>query len=178
MTDTTIDPNASSYLMMEDTGNMQKALVNEEIQLSSAVIRASNEEQSSGFEELYTLQWIYEGSLGGSLEINYARYMVQTHTAGGGTVYTIDYYPMTFDDPGWGTYGTKHATEENQQTQSTAQVYTEYAEMKQNGYDSFNKMGSSLIDQATQNSTAMTQFGNDTSDGDAFTAQLLASSLT
>ena len=173
MTDKTFDPTTSSYEMQVATANMQSAIIDEQNSTAQSLLISTKAEQRNGFDELYTLQGIYNGGFAGGVTLMYGEYISPTYDASGNIIYTVDYYPMTAAAPGFNT-GKGH-TNDAAETQSAANLAQQFYTMGNTGYDTFNQMASSMLSQDTSNSSTMAEFAKDSSNELAFMANILVS---
>ncbi|MCB1109710.1 MAG: hypothetical protein KDK64_01920 [Chlamydiia bacterium] len=169
MTQGTFDPACSQIYAIEYANNMVFALINEENNLASSMNVASDKMNSQGRNELVKMEDIYNGMSSG-YKVYDCTNIVHTNTAAG-TNYGVWGDWKTFSDPGWGS------TDDNEETQAASQVCSQYNEMIQNGYQSFNSMLSSMSSQASTNSGVAGQFSSDQSSNIQYGASLLASNL-
>ena len=182
MTDKTFDPTTSSYEMQVATANMQSAILDEQNSTAQSLLTSTDAEQKNGWEELSTLMAIYNGdcvNAEGQYTGNYTLVYGEAITNDGTT--QNPYYAVTYNEdqvaaPGWATK-TKHESNWDSETQAAANIAQQFYTAGNSGYDSFNEMASSMISQDTSNSSTMAQFAKDSSDGQGFIANLLASSL-
>ena len=174
MTDKTFDPTTSGYEMQVATANMQSAIIDEQNSTAQSLLTSTDAEQKNGWAELNTLMEIYNGQCpNGHYELVYGD-SITLNTDG--TAYTVTYNEEQVAAPGWATKS-KHETNWDTETQSAAQLASQFYAMGNSGYDSFNQMASSMLSQDTSNSSTIAQFAKDSSDGQGFIANLLASSL-
>lgn len=174
MTDKTFDPTTSGYEMQVATANMQSAIIDEQNSTAQSLLTSTDAEQKNGWAELNTLMEIYNGQCpNGHYELVYGD-SITLNTDG--TAYTVTYNENYVAAPGWSD-GHKHETNWDEETQSAAQLASQFYAMGNSGYDSFNQMASSMLSQDTSNSSTVAQFAKDSSDGQGFIANLLASSL-
>ncbi len=177
MTDKTFDPTTSGYEMQVATANMQSAIIDEQNSTAQSLLTSTDAEQKNGWNELSALMDIYNGNCtNGQYDLTYGNMIVSTHDQSGNTYYRVTYNEEQVAAPGWSNGG-KHQTNWDSETQSAAQLASQFYAMGNNGYDSFNQMASSMLSQDTSNSSTIAQFAQDSSDGQGFIANLLASSL-
>ena len=177
MTDKMFDPTTSGYEMQVATANMQSAIIDEQNSTAQSLLKSTGAEQRNGFQELATLQGIYNGGYAnGGVDLRYGMDIQYTYNSAGNTIYTVVYDTVNVSAPGWSD-GHKHETNWDAETQSAAQLASQFYAMGNSGYDSFNQMASSMLSQDTSNSSTMAEFAKDSSDGQGFIANLLASSL-
>jgi hypothetical protein len=176
MTDKTFDPTTSGYEMQVATANMQSAIIDEQNSTAQSLLTSTDAEQINGWNELSALMDIYNGKCtNGEYWVVYGDAITNDGTPQN-PVYTVTYNEEYVAAPGWSTGG-KHQTNWDTETQSAAQLASQFYAMGNSGYDSFNQMASSMLSQDTSNSSTMAEFAKDSSDGQGFIANLLASSL-
>ena len=181
MTDKTFDPTTSGYEMQVATASMQSAIIDEQNSTAQSLLTSTDAEQQNGFAELQTLIDIYNGNCltngnnSGEYWITYGVTIVNTGTTKDPS-YTVATIIEGVSAPGWATKS-KGETNYDSETQVAAQLAQQFYAMGNNGYDSFNQMASSMLSQDTSNSSTIAQFAKDSSDGQGFIANLLASSL-
>ncbi|QVL55467.1 MAG: hypothetical protein KFB95_09205 [Simkaniaceae bacterium] len=176
MADKTFDPTTSGYEMQVATAKMQSAIIDEQNSTAQSLLTSTDAEQKNGWAELNTLMEIYNGQCtNGEYWVVYGNTITNDGTPQN-PVYTVTYSEEYVAAPGWSNGG-KHQTNWDTETQSAAQLASQFYAMGNNGYDSFNQMASSMLSQDTSNSSTMAEFAKDSSDGQGFIANLLASSL-
>lgn len=163
MSEATFNPACSQIYAIEAANNMMFALINEETQVAGSMNVASERLQEMGQDQLVAMKNIYSGEGTYTLE-----YMTIGFTGENDSL-VVNVKIYTYSDPGWGS------TDDNDETQAVTQVASQYYEMIQNGYQSFDQMGSSEEQQSSQNSMAMSSFASDQSGNNTYAANLLAS---